>query len=91
MTFMIPIPATVREIAAIPERAAVRRVRIRPKVTRTESCVRSVTSSSPSWRSRMTCRTPSCAAGISSCDRTSIRSRKRLDWLNILRARPTGT
>ena len=60
-----------------PDEAAVRRARIRPKVARTESCVSTVTSSSPSWRSCRTRRTPSCAAGISSCERTSIRSRKR--------------
>ena len=64
---------------------------MRPKVASTESWVRIVTSSSPSWRSRSTRRTASCAAGISSCDRTSMRRRKSPDWLNIFIARPTGT
>jgi hypothetical protein len=89
ITFMMPIPATVREIAAIPTRAAVRMVRIRPKVASTESCVSSVTSSSPCL-SRRSSRIAALAAGIAELERTSTRIRKRPDWLNIRSAGETG-
>ena len=91
ITFMIPMPATVSEIAAMPTSAAVSSARMRPNVASTESWVSIVTSSSPSWRSISTRRTASSAAAISSCDRTSISRRNNPDWLNIFMARPTGT
>ena len=45
ITFMIPMPATESEMAAIPARAAVSRARMRLNEVRTASCVTTVTSS----------------------------------------------
>ena len=52
ITFMIPMPATESEIAAMPPSAMVNAVRIEESEETTDSCVMQVTSSS-SWRSVM--------------------------------------
>ena len=90
ITFMIPMPATLSETAAIPARAAVNAWKIWSKVDSTASWVSTVTSSSPSCRSVNSATTASRVRSMSRCERTWARMRNRLVRLNSRRAASTG-
>ena len=91
ITFMTSMPATARLIAAMPATASVSAPSRRSKVASTASCVMTVTSSSPSWRSLMISVACALADSIVSRPVASIRMRKSVLLLNIACASDTGT
>ena len=90
MTFMIKMPATARLMAAIPATVKVSARRMRSKVASTASWVMMVTSSSPSWRSRIVSRTRDLALARASRVRASTRTRNSDSVLNNASADATG-
>ncbi len=91
ITFMIPMPATVSEIAAIPTRAIVSVSRIASRADSIEPCETIVKSSSPSCCSRRIRFTSAVAVSASAQELVWIVIRKRPVRLNICIPVATGT
>ena len=88
---MIRMPATARLMAAMPATARVRARRMRSNVASTASWVITVTSRSPSWRSRMISSTSSLAYRICSRLFASTSTRNSASVLNSACAAASGT